>query len=93
MQNRLASTIKSANTYNLRNYSLVESIKEKLAIGSTLAKQIAERTVNVSIINPRSLEYRNLEVPLKDGLAKIDLAPEEFDFPFRRAEDMLVHFS
>ena len=38
VQKRLASAIKSANTYNLRNYSLVESIKEKLAIGSTLAK-------------------------------------------------------
>jgi len=54
---------------------------------------MAERTVNVSIINPRSLEYRNVEVPLKDGLAKANLAPEEFGFPFKRTEDMLVHFS
>ena len=38
MQKRLVSAIKSANTHTLRNYSLVESIKEKLAVDPVPAK-------------------------------------------------------
>lgn len=55
MQKRLVSAIKAANTQTLKQYSLVDSIKEKLILDSKPAKQISERIVNLSIINSRTL--------------------------------------
>lgn len=55
LQKRLVSAIKATNAQTLSHYSLVNSIKEKLVVDAAPAKQIADRTVNVSIINSRSL--------------------------------------
>jgi hypothetical protein len=55
IQKRLVSAIKDLNAQTLKQYSLVDSIKEKLVLDSKPANQISERTVNLSVINSRSL--------------------------------------
>jgi hypothetical protein len=93
MQQRLVNAIKQTNAFTLKRHSLPQLVQELLMVEATPAKHISERSVNLSIVNPRTLEHREVELRLDQDLRSLKLEAVEFGANLPSSESAVRHFS
>lgn len=93
LQKRLIRNIAEVNEHTLRHFSFRSAAKETLLVSEAISRELEERSIHLSVIDPSTQKPEVLEVMLREPLEKLDLQGFNLALPFFAPNQGLHHFS
>jgi hypothetical protein len=93
MQKRLIRNIAEVNAQKLQHHSFTVSVQQQLQLSEAAAREVEERTIHLSVIDPATHNHQVAEARLSQSFDKLDLQDFNFSLPLVPPNQTLHHFS
>jgi hypothetical protein len=93
LHKRLLRNIAEVNAQTLSHYSFTATAQKKLLLSESAARELEERSIPLSLIDPATNQQQVVEARLGQTLERLDLQGFNLGLPFASPNQALRHFS